>query len=69
MIHELSGRELLRGIRGALGIDLDALAHVVVAVSQLLEEQERIVEFDINPIVSVDDTGVLTALDALIILS
>lgn len=69
MIDELTGRDLLDGFRGAAGIDIDALAHAIVAVSQLLEEQERIVELDINPIVGDVETGVLTALDALIVLS
>ena len=69
MINELTGRDLLDGFRGAVGIEVDALARVIVAVSQLLEEQERIVELDINPIVSDVETGVLVALDALIVLS
>jgi acetyl-CoA synthetase (ADP-forming) len=69
MINDLIGRDLLDGYRGAAGVDFDALAHVIVAVSQLLEEQERIVEFDINPIVSDVETGVLVALDGLIVLS
>jgi acyl-CoA synthetase (NDP forming) len=69
MIDELSGRDLLDGFRGAAGVDIEALTQVIVAVSQLLEEQDRIVELDINPIVSNVETGVLVALDGLIVLS
>jgi acetyltransferase len=69
MIDELSGRALLDGFRGAAGVDVEALIQVIVAVSQLLEEQQRIVELDINPIVNDVETGFLVALDGLIVLS
>jgi succinyl-CoA synthetase beta subunit len=38
-------------------------------VSRLLVENERISQLDINPLVADAETGFLTALDALIVLS
>jgi acetyltransferase len=56
----------LRGVRGRQPIDLDALAELMVRFSQLVVEQPRIKEIDINPLLV--SPGRLLALDARIVL-
>jgi len=57
----------LRGVRGQKPSDLDALDQLMVRFSQLVAEQCRIKEIDINPLVATEDGGFI-ALDARIIL-
>lgn len=66
MIAEVKGFASLRGYRGKARGDLDALAHLVTAVSRL-SNVERIAEAEINPVL-VCASGVLM-LDALICVS
>jgi acetyltransferase len=56
----------LGGVRGRQGIDLDALDQLLVRFSQLVAEQPRIREIDINPLLASPD-GCL-ALDARMVL-
>jgi acetyltransferase len=56
----------LEGVRGQRPVDLDALAHVLVRFSELVVEQPRIREIDINPLL-VSASGFL-ALDARVVL-
>jgi acetyltransferase len=56
----------LEGVRGRKPVDLRALEHVLVRFSQLVVEQRRIKEIDINPLLA-SDSG-LIALDARVIL-
>ena len=67
MLAELDGAALLSGYRGRPPADLDALADVVVAVGDLLTENEAIVEVDVNPVLATGDGAV--ALDALVVLT
>ncbi len=56
----------LKGVRGRAPIDLDALEELLVRFSQLVVEQPRIQEIDINPLlVSADQ---IVALDARVVL-
>ena len=61
MIHEARGARLLRGYRGRPPLDVDALARVVQAVSELLARDPNVQEIDLNP-VRVYEQGIL-ALD------
>ncbi|HEY8743004.1 MAG TPA: bifunctional acetate--CoA ligase family protein/GNAT family N-acetyltransferase, partial [Chloroflexota bacterium] len=56
----------LQGVRGRAGVDLDALAALLVQFSRLIIEQPRISECDINPLL-VSPEG-LVALDARVVL-
>ncbi len=58
--------KVLQGVRGRAAVDMALLEQVVVRFSQLVVEQRRIKEIDINPLV-VSSQGVL-ALDARIVL-
>ncbi len=61
MISEIKGYPILKGIRGKKPADIDAIAHVLVSVSDMAEK-ENIVELDINPLI-VNDSGAI-AVDA-----
>lgn len=65
MLSELRLSRLLDGFRGSAAVDRDALASLVVAVSQLLADHERVLEIDLNPVVA-DPAGGVLALDALV---
>ncbi|MGL5034253.1 MAG: bifunctional acetate--CoA ligase family protein/GNAT family N-acetyltransferase [Microcystaceae cyanobacterium] len=56
----------LQGIRGRKAVDLEALEHILVKFSQLVVEQPRIKEIDINPLLASDQR--LIALDARVVL-
>ncbi|MEN9204148.1 MAG: bifunctional acetate--CoA ligase family protein/GNAT family N-acetyltransferase [Thermostichus sp. DG_1_6_bins_120] len=56
----------LKGVRGRKAVDLEALEQLLVRFSQLVAEQPRIKEIDINPLLASPDG--LLALDARIIL-
>lgn len=63
MIQELQSAPILNGTRGKEGINIDALAKLLVALSQLAEEHPEIQELDINPLVATAE-GQFLALDA-----
>jgi hypothetical protein len=66
MIHRLKGAKLLTGFRGSPAVDLDRLAGVVVAVSELSADHcDVIAEIDVNPVIC--GPGRVIAVDALII--
>ena len=56
----------LRGFRGRAGVDLAALEDILVRFSQLVIEQPRIKEIDINPLLA--SAGEIVALDARVVL-
>jgi acetyltransferase len=51
MIDGIKGSALLRGFRGGKSYDTDALAHVLVSVSNLLADHPEIANLDINPLI------------------
>lgn len=61
MIAEIKGYPILKGIRGRMPADVDAIARVLVSVSDLAEK-ENIIELDINPLI-VSESGAV-AVDA-----
>jgi acetyl coenzyme A synthetase (ADP forming)-like protein len=64
MLDGIQAAEVLRGVRGANPVDRDALARIVVAVSNLVSDFPEIREVDLNPIFATKDGA--TAVDALI---
>jgi acyl-CoA synthetase (NDP forming) len=50
MLSELRGAALLGEFRGRPAVDIDAVADVIVRVSQLLSELPEIQELDLNPV-------------------
>lgn len=62
----LKAAPLLQGARGALPVDLDAVAQLTSSIGALMRAHPRIAEIDINPVMAQHD-GVC-ALDALIVL-
>ncbi|MCZ7398948.1 MAG: acetate--CoA ligase family protein [Candidatus Methanoperedens sp.] len=61
MIAEIKGYPILKGIRGRMPADIDAIARVLVSVSDMAEK-ENIIELDINPLI-VSESGAV-AVDA-----
>jgi acyl-CoA synthetase (NDP forming) len=66
MLEGLRGYKLLTGYRGARGVDIDRIAAIVVAISELATDlADEIAEIDVNPIICSPDR--ITAVDALIV--
>jgi len=51
MISEIKGYPILKGIRGRKRADIDAIARVLVSVSEMAQK-ENIIELDINPLIA-----------------
>jgi len=51
MISEIKGYPILKGIRGRKPADIDAIASVLVSVSEMAQK-ENIIELDINPLIA-----------------
>ena len=65
MLDGVSGAELLRGVRGAKGVDRAALADIIQKVSQLVNDFPEILEVDLNPIFATEKGA--TAVDVRIV--
>ncbi len=66
MIHRLRGAALLTGFRGSAAADIDRLARIIVAVSELAaDHRDTIAEIDVNPVLC--GPGRAIAVDALIV--
>ena len=50
MIHEVKGYPLIAGLRGQKACDEEALAALLLAVSQVVTENREINELDLNPV-------------------
>ena len=58
LIDQLRIRPMLKGVRGSQPADVDALVELIVAVSDLAERHDDLVEVDLNPVlVGPDGTG------------
>jgi acetyltransferase len=66
MIEQTRIHQALLGVRGRKPVDISALVNVLVRFSQLVVEQPRILELDINPLLA-SPSGIV-ALDARIVL-
>jgi acyl-CoA synthetase (NDP forming) len=68
MIREIKGFPLLDGARGRPKADVDALADLLMAVSQMaMDLRERVAEIDLNPVRVLPVGKGVCALDALLI--
>ncbi len=65
MLDDISGAAVLRGVRGASGVNRDALAALIENVSQLVHDFPEISEMDLNPVFA-SSTGA-TAVDVRIV--
>ena len=52
MISEIKGSRLLDGVRGSEAIDREPIVQALLSVSQLMIENERVIELDINPLIA-----------------
>ena len=64
-INSLKAAPLLKGVRGAAGVDVNALARAVALICRQMQANPDIMEIDINPLVAYPDH--ILALDALIV--
>jgi len=55
MMDELKGAPLLKGARGTVPVDRERLAHLLVAVSKMLYENQEVCELDLNPVIAYAD--------------
>jgi acetyl coenzyme A synthetase (ADP forming)-like protein len=65
MMNEIRGSAILRGIRGQPAVNQDALAALIVSVSELAADFAEITEIDLNPVMA-SAAGVI-AVDARIV--
>jgi acetyltransferase len=68
MMEQTKIYEALKGVRGREPVDLDALETLLVRFSQLVVEQPRVKEIDVNPLLARPGDGGLLALDARVVL-
>jgi len=58
IIEETVIGKILKGVRGEKGIDINELKRVIRASSQMIIENENIVEFDLNPLIVSQDNSI-----------
>ena len=51
MVHEMTGYRLISGYRGHKPLDENVLLEIIEKIARLFLEDERIIEFDINPLI------------------
>ncbi|NBC85099.1 MAG: GNAT family N-acetyltransferase [Bacteroidetes bacterium] len=68
MMEQTKIYEALQGVRGRDPVDMDALEKLMVRFSQLVAEQPRIKEIDVNPLLAQAGDDGLLALDARVVL-
>jgi len=68
MMEQTKIYEALKGVRGRDPVDMDALEAMLVRFSQLVVEQPRVKEIDVNPLLARPGDGGLLALDARVVL-
>src|SRR3712207_3268548 len=62
MLNSIKTAEVLHGVRGGEGVDMDALTNIIVNVSQLITDFPEISEVDLNPTLATPQGA--TAVDA-----
>jgi acetyl coenzyme A synthetase (ADP forming)-like protein len=67
MVNGIQAAEVLRGVRGAAGVDQQALVTMIEAVSELVTDFDEITEVDLNPVLAREDGA--TAVDARFVVS
>jgi len=68
MLMELKGYSLLKGTRGRTPADVDALVDIIVRLSVLISDHERISEIDLNPVIVFPRGHGVTAVDVRVVL-
>jgi acetyltransferase len=68
MMEQTKIYEALDGVRGRRPVDMEALERIMVRFSQLVVEQPRVKEIDVNPLLAQPGDDGLVALDARIVL-
>ena len=68
MMEQTKIYDALKGVRGREPVDLDALESLLVRFSQLVVEQPRVKEIDVNPLLARPGDDGLLALDARVVL-
>jgi acetyl coenzyme A synthetase (ADP forming)-like protein len=68
MIDGIRGHSLLRGVRGERPSDLGALVEVLLRLSQLVGDFPEIIEFDINPLVVLEEGQGVIGIDMRLVL-
>jgi acyl-CoA synthetase (NDP forming) len=58
MLDGVQAAEILKGVRGADPVDREALANVIVGVSQLISEFPEIAEMDLNPVFATKNAAI-----------
>ena len=66
MLDSIGAAEILRGVRGAEGVDREALASMIVNVSQLVADFPEVSELDLNPVFATPKSA--TAADVRVVL-
>ncbi|ANZ40034.1 CoA-binding protein [Lentzea guizhouensis] len=65
MVNGIAAAEILRGIRGAQGVDADKVADLISRVSDLVSDFPQLAEVDLNPVLATPDGA--TAVDVRIL--
>jgi acyl-CoA synthetase (NDP forming) len=65
MVEGIQAAEILNGVRGAPGVDKDAVASIITALSDLVNDFPQFAEVDLNPVLAAKDGA--TAVDVRII--
>jgi acetyltransferase len=68
MMEQTKIYDALKGVRGRDPVDMDALESLLVRFSQLVVEQPRVKEIDVNPLLARPGEDGLLALDARVVL-
>ena len=63
VIHGIQGIDLLTGVRGEEGVDLDLLQEILLRLAQLAQRHPRVQELDVNPFLAAPESGGSAALD------
>ena len=58
MLDGIQAAEMLKGVRGSDPVDRDALANMIVAVSQLVTDFPELSEIDLNPVFATKDSAI-----------
>jgi acetate---CoA ligase (ADP-forming) subunit beta len=67
MAAEIRGRKIVGPFRGEAAVDLDMLAHTLVALGSIGLQHEEVLEIDVNPL-KIRPDGKPVAVDALVVL-
>jgi hypothetical protein len=66
-LHQLKQAALLCGFRGSRGLDVAAVAKMIVTLGRLLLAEPTIREIDLNPVIVYPEGAGAVALDALML--